>query len=127
MSIFIERFLLAILAALAVLLAVTNPMEFSVPSRIIGVIIIFILAGIVAYFSETIQRRRQREQSQHNQREVKAMSIVSPAIPAPLDAQPEAKVIHEEERIFVGESITHVYLLGFFERLTAVQATNATR
>jgi hypothetical protein len=51
MSVFIERFLLAILAALTVLLAVTNPIGFSDTARIIGVIIIFILAGIAAYLS----------------------------------------------------------------------------
>src|SRR5437899_2743998 len=50
MSVFIERFLLAILAALAVLLAVTNPMGFSDTARIIGVIIIVVVAGIAAYF-----------------------------------------------------------------------------
>jgi hypothetical protein len=75
MSIFIERFLLAILAALAVLLAVTNPMGFSGPARIIGVIIIFILAGMAAYFSELVQRERvQREQSQHDELIPKAAS-----------------------------------------------------
>lgn len=45
MRIYIERFILAILAALAVLLAVTNPMEFSRTARILGVIVIFILAA----------------------------------------------------------------------------------
>jgi hypothetical protein len=126
MNIFIERFLLAILAALAVLLAVTNPMQFSVTSRIIGVIIIFILAGIAAYCSELIQRRRvQREQARHDEREVKAMPIVAiPAAPAPLAAQPEVK---KEERIFVGQGITPEYLLDFFEQHTAVQATNAIK
>jgi small-conductance mechanosensitive channel len=91
MNIFIERFLLAILAALAVLLAVTNPMQFSVTSRIIGVIIIiFILAGIAAYFSELIQRRRvQREQVQHDKRGVKAMPIV--AILPPLRRLPSSQ------------------------------------
>jgi disulfide bond formation protein DsbB len=69
MSIFIERFLLAILATLAVLLAVTNPMGFSGTARIIGVIIIFVLAGIAAYFSERVQRERvKREQLQHDER-----------------------------------------------------------
>jgi hypothetical protein len=80
MSIFIERFLLAILAALAVLLAVTNPMGFSGTARIIGVIIIFVLAGIAAYFSERVQRERvkreqvQREQLQHDERIPKTSS-----------------------------------------------------
>ena len=45
MSIFIERFLLAILATLAVLLAVTNPMGFSGTARSIGVIIIFVFVA----------------------------------------------------------------------------------
>src|SRR5271166_4717465 len=68
MTVFIERFVLAILAALAVLLAVTNPMGFSVTVRIIGVIIIFILAGIAAFYSEKVQRNRvQREQAQREQ------------------------------------------------------------
>jgi hypothetical protein len=52
MSIFIERFLLAILATLAVLLAVTNPMGYSGTARVIGVIVIFVLAGIAAYFAD---------------------------------------------------------------------------
>jgi hypothetical protein len=69
MSIFIERFLLAILATLAVLLAVTNPMGFSGTARIIGVITIFVLAGIAAYFSERVQRERvKREQLQDDER-----------------------------------------------------------
>jgi hypothetical protein len=69
MSIFIERFLLAILATLVVLLAVTNPMGFSGAGRIIGVLIIFVLAAIAAYFAERVQRERvQREQLQHDER-----------------------------------------------------------
>ena len=86
MSIFIERFFLAILATLAVLLAVTNPMGFSRTTRIIAVIVIFILAGIAAYFSEWVQRERvqqervQREQLQHDQRIPKTSS--SPTVSA---------------------------------------------
>jgi hypothetical protein len=52
MRIFIERFVLAILAALAVLLAITNPMGFSGTARVIGVIVIVILAAVAAYFAE---------------------------------------------------------------------------
>jgi hypothetical protein len=70
MIIFIERFLLAILAALAVLLAVTNPMGFSGTLRFIGVIVIFGLAGLAAYFAERVQRKR----SQHDERTPKAFS-----------------------------------------------------
>ena len=52
MRIFIERFLLAILAAIAVLLAVTNPMGWSTTPRIVGVIAVVILAAIAACFAE---------------------------------------------------------------------------
>jgi hypothetical protein len=131
MSIFIERFLLAILAALAVLLAVTNPMGFSVAARITGVIIIVILADIAAYFSERVQQKRVRaEQSQHDEREVKATPIVAmpaAAAPVPLAVRPEVKETEKEERIFVGESITAEYLVSFFKQQTTVQATNATK
>lgn len=117
MAIFIERFILSILAALAVLLAVTNPMRFSVASRIGGVASVFILAGLAALYAERLQRKRVRgEQSQQDERN---------ANPA---AHPGAKETGKEERIFVGKSITPEYLLGFFhQEQTAVQATNATK
>jgi hypothetical protein len=51
MRIFIERFVLAILAPLAVLLVVTNPMGFSWPMRIIGVTVIVVVAGIAAHIA----------------------------------------------------------------------------
>jgi hypothetical protein len=51
MRIFIERFVLAILAPLAMLLAVTNPMGFSWPLRIIGVTVIVVVAGIAAHIA----------------------------------------------------------------------------
>lgn len=57
MTVFLERFVLAILAALAVLLAVKNPMGFSVTVRVIGVVSIFILAGIAAFFVEKIRHK----------------------------------------------------------------------
>jgi hypothetical protein len=51
MRIFIERFVLAILSPLAVLLAVTNPMGFSWPLRIIGVTVIVAVASIAAHIA----------------------------------------------------------------------------
>ena len=51
MRVFIERFVLAILASLVVLLAAINPMEFSWPARIISIIGIVILASIAAYLA----------------------------------------------------------------------------
>lgn len=51
MRVFIERFVLAILASLVVLLAAINPMGFSWPARIISIIAIVIVAGIAAYFA----------------------------------------------------------------------------
>src|SRR5439155_24021374 len=51
MRVFIERFVLAILASLAVLLAVINPMGFSWNERIISIIGIVVVAGIAAYFA----------------------------------------------------------------------------
>ena len=51
MRVFIERFVLAILAPLVVLLAVTNPVGFSWPLKIIGVIVIVVVAGIAAHFA----------------------------------------------------------------------------
>jgi hypothetical protein len=52
MRVFIERFVLSILAPLVVLLA-TNPIGFSWPLslRIIGIIVIVVVAGIAAYFA----------------------------------------------------------------------------
>jgi hypothetical protein len=60
MRIFIERFVLAILAALAVLLAVTNPMGFSWPRRIVGVAVIVVVAGIAAHIAGWEERRWER-------------------------------------------------------------------
>jgi hypothetical protein len=61
MRIFIERFVLAVLATIVVLLAVTNPMAFSWPLRIIGVIIIVVLAaGIAANFAGSEDWRWER-------------------------------------------------------------------
>jgi hypothetical protein len=52
MRIFIERFILGILPPLVLLLA-TNPLGFSWPLslRIIGIIVVFVVAGIAAYFA----------------------------------------------------------------------------
>ena len=49
--IFIERFVLAILAPLVGLLAVANPVGFGWPLRIIGVIVIIVVAGIAAHLA----------------------------------------------------------------------------
>jgi hypothetical protein len=58
MVIFIERFLMAILATVAVLLGVTNPMGVGVAARIVGCIVIFVLAAIAALFAERVQQQR---------------------------------------------------------------------
>ena len=50
--VFIERFILPILATVVVLLVFTNPMGFSVSTRIIGVIIIIAIAVTVSSISE---------------------------------------------------------------------------
>jgi hypothetical protein len=49
--IFIERFVLAILAPFVVGLLTANPVGFDWPLRIIGVIVIIVLAGIAAHFA----------------------------------------------------------------------------
>jgi hypothetical protein len=51
MKIFIERFVLGVLASLVVLLAAVNPMGFSWPQRIITILVIVLAAGIAAYFA----------------------------------------------------------------------------
>lgn len=48
MSIFIERYVLPILAALVVALALTNPLAFSWTARIIGIIVLSVVAAILA-------------------------------------------------------------------------------
>jgi hypothetical protein len=53
--------------------------------------------------------------------------MATPAIPALLAARPEIKETEKQNRIFVGESITPEYLLGFFHQHTHAQATNATK
>jgi hypothetical protein len=50
MRVFLERFVLAILASLVILLA-ANPMGFSWPLRIISIVVIVIVAGITAHFA----------------------------------------------------------------------------
>jgi hypothetical protein len=51
MRIFIERFILGVLAPLVVLISVVNPLGFSWPQRIIGIVVIFVAASIAAYFA----------------------------------------------------------------------------
>jgi hypothetical protein len=51
MRVFIERFVLAILASLVVLLAAINPMGFSWPLRIISIVIIVVVAGVATYLA----------------------------------------------------------------------------
>ena len=51
MRVFIERFVLAILASLVVLLAAINPLGFCWPLKIVSIIVIVIVAGIAAHFA----------------------------------------------------------------------------
>ena len=51
MKIFIERYLLPILAGLTLLFAATNPMGWDGRHRIIGVVVAVIFAAISAYFA----------------------------------------------------------------------------
>lgn len=60
MSVFIERFVLAILAAFFILLAVTNPMGFSWLHRGICLVTTVLLALLAAIFSVRHNRRMQR-------------------------------------------------------------------
>jgi hypothetical protein len=60
MRIYIERFVLAVLAALAFAFAVTNPTGLSLPARIIGLIIIVVVAGLFAYFTGWEESRWER-------------------------------------------------------------------
>ena len=60
MSVFIERFVLAILAAFFILLAVTNPMGFSWLQRGICLVTTVLLALLAAIFSVRHNRRMQR-------------------------------------------------------------------
>lgn len=129
MPIFIERFVLAVLAAFVVLLAVTNPMGCRVTVKIAGVIVVVILAGLAAYYSERLQRKRvERERSQHGDRDAKTTAIMAiSAAPTSLATRPEVREAEKEEKIFVGDGINPEYLLGFFEQHTAAQAQNATK
>src|SRR5271165_1808951 len=122
MTIFIERFVLAVLARLS--LVVTNPMGLRVTVRIVGVIVVVILAGVAAYYSERVQRER----SQNGDRDAKTTAIMAiPAAPTSPAARPEVRETENEERIFVGHGINPEYLLGFFQQHTAAQAQNATK
>jgi hypothetical protein len=60
MRIFIERFILTILASFVVLLAAVNPMGFSWPLRLIGIIFIVVVAGMAAHFAGWDEWRWQR-------------------------------------------------------------------
>jgi hypothetical protein len=51
MRVFIERFVLGILAPVVVLLAFTNPMEWDWAARGVGIAVSIIVAGIASYFS----------------------------------------------------------------------------
>jgi hypothetical protein len=51
MRVFIERFILGILATVVVLLAFTNPMEWDWSARIIGIVVSVSVAGIASHFA----------------------------------------------------------------------------
>jgi hypothetical protein len=60
MRVFIERFILAILAAFVVLLAATNPFGFNWPVRLPGIIFTIALAGVAARLAGWEDSRWQR-------------------------------------------------------------------
>jgi hypothetical protein len=68
--VFLERFILPVFAAIVIILAVTNPMEFDKTQRITGAIAIIFLAYFVAH-------------TVHRFNESKKAPISSPPITAP--------------------------------------------
>jgi hypothetical protein len=99
-SVFLERFILPVLAAIVVIVAITNPIGLEPMQRIVGTAALLLLAGIAAYTVHRQTHRRsqlgqtQRPQSQRPQ------------------STPERNYVDFEPG----------YLLSFFASHTAIQS-----
>lgn len=97
MPVFLERFVLPVLAAIVVIVAITNPVGLEPMQRVIGTVILLLLAGIAAYL---VHRHNQRKPAQAVRRT------------KPPDSTPGRNYVDVEPR----------FLLGFFKSHTAIQA-----
>jgi hypothetical protein len=119
MQVFLERFVLAFLAAAFLVVAFTNPMKLDAVQRgALGVAIIA-LAALAAFAAHTLSKTRAAQKTPGPPpREAAAVH----------DAAPEArpKAAEKQDRVFVGESITPEYLIGIFREHTAIQGATLT-
>jgi hypothetical protein len=115
MPVFLERFLLVCLAAGFIAVVITNPMSFDLAQRVTLGLAIFFFAGFVAY---TIHKSRVEESARASE---------GRKVPLPATIQrPEVKAADDQNRVFVGESITPEYLLSIFGEHTDIQSAKLT-
>ncbi len=115
MQVFIERFVLAFLAA-ALIAVVFNPMKFDAVQRVtLGVAFI----ALAAFAAHTLSKTRAAEKTPGPPpREAAAVHAAAP--------EPPPKAAEKQGRVFVGESITPEYLIGIFREHTAIQGATLT-
>lgn len=112
MNVFLERFVLASLAAGFIAVVLTNPMKFDAVQRVtLGVAII----ALAAFAAQTLNKSRAVQMTPSD------ATAVHAAAP-----EPPRKAAEHQDRIFVGESITPEYLIGIFREHTDIQGAQLT-
>jgi hypothetical protein len=106
-SVFLERYILPILAALTLLIIVSNPLQFSWGQRIIGGSIVILAAAVVSRVAHRLNKK------------LRSSAETVGAIPAGQDSSSlPAKLIGGRVLIRVEPD----YLMAFFKDHTAIQA-----
>ena len=116
MNVFLERFVLTSLAAGFIAVVLTNPMKFDGVQRVtLGVAII----ALAAFAAQTLNRSRAVQMTPGPPpSEATALHAAAP--------EPPRKAAENQDRIFVGESITPEYLIGTFRERTSIQGAKLT-
>jgi hypothetical protein len=116
MNVFLERFVLASLAAGFIAVALTNPMHFDAVPRVTLGIVILVLAAFAAYALNKTRTAEKTANTPPNE-----AAAVHPKAPESTRNQDE-----KQDRVFVGENITPKYLIGIFREHTDIQGAALT-
>jgi hypothetical protein len=108
-TIFIERYVLPILAALTLLVVVSNPLHFGLAQRIIGGSIVIAAAAVVSRIAHYLNKKSQSS--------VESVA----AIPATREPSPATRPLTGGRVLITAEP---EYLMAFFRNHTAIQAEN---
>ena len=116
MYVFLERFVLASLAAGFIAVVLTNPMNFDAVQRVTLSVAIIALA---AFAAQTLNKTRTAEKPPGPPpNEATALQAAAP--------EPPHEGAEKKDRVFVGESITPEYLISIFQEHTDIQGARLT-